>query len=144
MAKLKLDITHEFDLLNDNISQLIAKFGNLEPILGAVGDVLQSSTKTRIATTKTAPDGARWADILPSTKAKKGRDDILIDTSSLIDSVIYQVTGNTLEVGTAMTYAPLLQLGTKNMPAREFLGISDDDRRQIDARLTEFLEDIFN
>lgn len=80
----------------------------------------------------------------PKTKAKKGRDDILIDTSSLIDSVIYQVTGNTLEVGTAMTYAPLLQLGTKNMPAREFLGISDDDRRQIDARLTEFLEDIFN
>lgn len=142
MTKLDINITHQLPQLTDNVDKLIAKFGDLTPILAAIGDVLQSSTKQRIASTKTAPNGASWADILPKTKAKKGRDDILIDTSSLIDTIIYQV-GDSLEVGTTMAYAPFLQTGTKHMPARPYLGISDDDIRQIDERLNHFLEDIF-
>ena len=48
------------------------------------------------------------------------------DTGVLMGSITAQAHGNILQIGTATDYAHYHQFGTLHIPARPFLGVSDD------------------
>jgi phage gpG-like protein len=134
-----------------------------------IGEDLVASTKARFVT-GTAPDGSRWARNAESTllKAlgerhyrKDGRINAagaallankrpLVQSGVLADTIAWQLTddGATLEVGTdrfADTIkdgAAVHQLGSRDgrIPARPFLGLSDEDEARIMAVLDEHID----
>ena len=71
------------------------------------------------------------------------------ETKSLMSTINYRVNGSdSVEIGSPMIYAAIQQFGGRksefahlwgDIPARPFLGISDDDRRDILDILAEYL-----
>jgi phage virion morphogenesis protein len=152
-----------FELHDDEIQRALQSLqgavGNLRPAMAEIGEVLTESTKQRFST-KTGPDGQQWKENSDFTinfihkfdgfEWMKGRDDPLIGRSGkLQDQIHYNLIGNdALEVGSPMKYAAMQQFGgTKSefphlfgdIPARPFLGVSDDDKNEIMAILNRHL-----
>lgn len=98
---------------------LAAKGEDLTPLLDELGDDEVARVKLRFENS-TAPDGTRWDELT----SRDGQP--LMDTGVLYGSITAQVHGNTLQVGTATDYAHYHQFGTKHIPARPFLGVTDD------------------
>lgn len=77
------------------------------------------------------------------------------ETGSLSSQISYQVDGEgTLYIGSSMIYAAVQQFGAKkrefqgkapwgDIPARPFLGVSDQDRSNILDTLSDYLGDAF-
>ena len=110
-------------------------FADLMETLGAV---VKQQTVTRIIAEKTSPDGVKWPPLTAATLRKKGSGKgILVDRSRLYQSIDYTASSRDVVVGTNVHYAGFLQSGTKRMPARPFLGISEanmvDIRKAVDA-----------
>lgn len=86
------------------LNRLIAIGETPAPALDAVGRVL----KTRIQqgfVTSTAPDGTPWAPL----KSRVGQP--LRNRGHLMNSIDYRVDGNSVEVGTNLSYAPTHHFG---------------------------------
>lgn len=123
------------DVDTSAFKQTIDKLQKPEALLEKIGQYLVTSTRTRIRTTKTGPDGALWAPWAPSTVLAKQRRNqggtLLMNSGRLFDSISHQVVAGQVEVYSNAPYARYLQLGTSRMPARPFLGISKDDESAI-------------
>jgi phage virion morphogenesis protein len=128
----------------------------------ALGPLLVSSTRDRI-TQERAPDGGAWPRLNPAYAAGKRGPGILRERAmrgGLFGSLTSQVEGRTLRVGTNKIYGAIHQFGgtirprsaprlafrlgqrlvfasSVTIPARPFLGISDEDR----ATILEVFED---
>lgn len=92
------------------------------------------------------------------TKRAAGKKPLIGESRQLSTTITYQVRGDTLYVGSPMEYAGTQQFGARqgqygrsrrggpipwgDIPARPFLGISADDRREILAVLRESLEGV--
>lgn len=135
----------------DALNNLLQASGNLAPALTDIGDQLTESTKRRFISTS-KPEGGKWANNRPVTIARKGRNQPLTgETGLLADTINHQLLdSNTLEVGSPMVYAAMQQFGgTKaefphlwgDIPARPFLGVSDQDRTELIAIITDHLEE---
>lgn len=86
-----------------------------------------------------SPDGQKWK---PSRRALRTGGATLFHTGKLFHSLQASVSGvNERTVGTDIPYAAPHQFGTGNMPARKFLGVSDNDlfvlERLVLARIQE-------
>jgi phage virion morphogenesis protein len=132
------------------LQQLQNRISNLRPALAEIGEKLTESTQQRFASEQT-PQGTAWAANSPVTVAKKGGQPILTDGGMLGSTIDYQLLGNDgVAIGSPMEYAAMMQFGgTKSefphlwgdIPAREFLGVSDADRDQILDTLSRYLQD---
>lgn len=132
---------------------------NLRPVLRKIGDNLKESTKRRFAS-KTAPDGHAWLSNAESTQwarkklpgggySIKGRDDPLIDGGTLGDTIAYQLFGHDgVQIGSPMKQAAMMQFGGDksefhqlwgDIPARPYLGVSEDDKNNILMLIEHFL-----
>lgn len=121
---------------------------NMSPALRKIGDKLKESTKQRF-TSKTGPDGSAWLGNSDVTIERKGRDEALTDMGTLGNTIDYQLFGNDgVAIGSPLEYAAMMQFGgTKSefpnlwgdIPARPFLGISDDDKTDILAIIDRHL-----
>ncbi len=128
-----------------DLEQLLKQLSDTRPALQAIGRMLVESTQERLQKTKTSPDGAKWAPWSLATllgRQKKGNSalGLLFDSGSLSRSITYEVTENQVTVGARAKYASFLQDGTDKMPARPFVGISNEDERRIQDILTAHLE----
>lgn len=58
---------------------------------------------------------------------------ILVDSGNLRDTLRYQASWDSLRVGSDRVYAASMQFGDddRSIPARPFLGLSDEDRREV-------------
>jgi phage virion morphogenesis protein len=122
------------------LQNLLAVTGNLDDVLTDIGEELVERTKQRFGTL-TGPDGERWADNSPVTIERKGRNQPLTGEGTLGEQIHARLLGNdTLAVGSNMEYAAMQQFGgTKaefphlwgDIPARPFLGVSENDRAEI-------------
>lgn len=137
-----IDARHELpqlitaiDRLNHGLSD---KVGGL---LTQIGTHLANSSTERF-NTKTAPSGVSWATLAPSTQARKGNNNILVDTGALQASILSRVTGMTIEVGSAQSYSIFHQFGTDNTPARPFLGLSETDKGEINNIINDYIQDL--
>lgn len=131
----------------EHLQKLERLTSDLSPALKEIGEVLVESTKQRFAD-GSGPDGNPWEQNSEVTVERKGRNQALIDQGSLSEQISYAVSGNQLEIVSAMEYAAMQQFGgTKSefphlwgdIPARPFLGISDSDADEILAIVNDYL-----
>ncbi|MDH1055605.1 phage virion morphogenesis protein [Aquipseudomonas alcaligenes] len=124
--------------------------GDLRPALKNIGEALLKSTDQRFAD-RQSPDGEDWQDNSDVTEAIKGFNEPLVGVErnlTLRDGNNYQVQGGTLIVGNTLEYAAMQQFGGNksefphlwgDIPARPFIGLSDDDRETIVEIITDHL-----
>ncbi|MGR3501604.1 phage virion morphogenesis protein [Pseudaestuariivita sp.] len=105
-----------------------------------VGQFLEGSTKARFADEE-SPDGDPWADWSPDYAASRHRGQSLLQAEGdLLDSVANRSQGTVARVGTPLIYGAIHQFGGDeveiNIPARPYLGVSDDDEAEIRELVT--------
>jgi len=128
------------------------------------GEYLQRAVDDRFRS-ETDPEGRPWEPLSEFTKANKRNDKILTERGGpgLRGSIHYRVDGDTLEQGTNKIYAAIHQFGgtitakkgslaigdpkgafamvkSVRIPARPYLGISDEDQREIERILLRHAE----
>jgi len=150
MAGTQITITeHGFEGALTAFQQLIDRGQDLQPALSAIAEYLRGSTQDRI-TAGESPDGTPFAALSDFTLGAKSRnqDKILIERGYLYN-LIYQVSSEQMQLGSNMVYAAMHQFGgttapnsmipNKDIPAREFLGVSQDDEIEIIATVGDYL-----
>jgi phage virion morphogenesis protein len=144
------------------LSVLSQRAANLRPAMRSIGEYMLRQTRSRFDSS-TAPNGSPWAPLAKSTIAAKARSqnpkyrraqakrgrlvkrtranpaDILKDTFLLRDTITYQVELDSVAIGTPQRYGVFHQLGTSRMRARVFLGVSSQDRSEIEAIVSDYL-----
>lgn len=110
--------------------------GDLTASFTVIGEKLLRTHKERFNQQRD-PEGKPWAPLSPKYRARKKRnqDKTLVLYRYLSGLLRYQVGagGTRLELGTDRVYGATHQFGDprRNITARPFLGLSDDDRRMI-------------
>ena len=118
----------------DNVRQVVdaqlrALFSpNLGTALEDAGAMLAQSAQERINSTKTAPDGSGWAPWSAAYAARTKSRSILLDTDRLMHAIDSFVQGDDeIHLFAETPYAAAHQFGYENIPARPYLGVSEDD-----------------
>lgn len=158
-----IQVTIDDTEIKKALTRLAIRAANPAPALRAIGEDLVESTKKRFGTSKT-PDGQTWAPNSTltknrfATKAKNAKAQarrsaskkpLIGETHQLQNTINYQLHGNQeLQIGSPMEYAAMQNFGGKksdyphlwgDIPAREFLGISQSDQNQILTTIAQFL-----
>lgn len=134
------------DQITAALDGLVAQLGDMTKIMQDIGELLMTSTKDRFPKGE-APDGSTWAAKSPVTSGSDRRP--LFGPSGMLSSQIFYEAGtDSVEVGSNMVYAAMMQFGGSkeafphlwgDIPARPFLGISEDDRTGILETVEEWL-----
>lgn len=149
--------------LDRALGKAVHRMGDTQDLMDSIGEALVSSTLKRFQDEK-SPEGEKWE---PSARAAASGGTTLSNTGDLKKSIDKYVTSNKVMVGSNKEYARIHQLGGTvrpkkgkylkfkglggedvfarevTIPARPYLGISDDDREEIVATMTDFLEGAF-
>lgn len=115
---------------------------NTARLLDVLGSELESQTRRRIGEEKTGPDGVAWdpwTEAYAAQRAAKGG--ILELDGNLRDSITYEVGNDAVTVGSNLVYASVQQDGwdDKNIPARPYLGVSDENLDDLGGLVLEFI-----
>lgn len=148
LIKVQLDAV----LAQATLGRIEAGARNALPLFEEIGSALEASTRDRIGRTKTAPDGTPWLDLSPAWAARKKERGfaagILTMRGDLLNSVAFEAAEDFVDIIAGPTeYAALHQYGgTSDMaagaaavPARPYLGISNDDADEIDEATRDWL-----
>ncbi|UJB63616.1 phage virion morphogenesis protein [Acidovorax sp. YS12] len=144
----------------EHLSGLVDAINDPSPLLAELGEYGLRSTRARFKT-QTAPDGTAWAALQPWYQREKRRNKnrILTLNGYLRGQMTWQLVGDrTVEIGSNLPYAAVHQFGATikpraakvlmfrghvaksvTIPARPYLGLSDDDRSEIVERALEWL-----
>jgi phage virion morphogenesis protein len=139
--------------LNRRLSKLLHGSLNLEPVWQQAAEYMKQSTKNRILRTKTAPDGERWAALSDVTIEMKGHDAPLFQSGEMAGSVdILEVSNDGFMINTDAPYASYMHNGVQQVkgafrskrpapqiPARPFMGFSDENVRRISKMVRDYL-----
>lgn len=137
---VSVDVTGSSSIVNA-FNRLIKNIDDTSPALRDIGEYLTESTQQRFEDMET-PDGEKWEELAPGTIAKKKRvDRILTESGTLADTLNYQLGNDQLMFGSNLEYAATHQFGrdNANIPAREFLGFSEQDEDEILAIFHQYL-----
>lgn len=111
------------------------------------GAILESSTRERFDT-KVAPDGTDW---LPWSESyddtrNHGVHSLLVEGGGLRDSIASYASGSEVHVGSNLIYAAHHQIGgdeiDTGVPARPYLGVSEQDELDLYELVTGRLEEL--
>lgn len=149
MPGLKFSIEFEHGALSAALNRLM-EFGRRPgPALRDAGEYLLVAHRKRFAEQE-SPDGDAWTPLSEVTlgRKKRNRDKILIDRGDLMGLLRYQADDAKLDFGSDRIYAAVMQFGAAkgafgttarggpvpwgDIPARPFIGLSGDDRREIE------------
>ena len=148
----------------EHLSGLVDAINDPSPVLKEISEaVVLRSTLARFKT-QTAPDGTAWAALQPWYRKEKQRNKnrILTLNGYLRGKMTWQFVGErTVEIGSNLPYAAVHQFGATikpraakvlmfrghvaksvTIPARPYLGLSDEDRSEIVGRTLEWLQRI--
>lgn len=115
---------------------------SLRPAFAAAGEYLRRQTEMRFKN-EVSPDGQPFAPLTAEYLKRKNRGTkILTRLGTLRGSITYDATDDQVEIGTNLIYARAHQYGytPRNLPARPFLGINDQDANEIEAIFADYLE----
>ncbi|RIK92491.1 MAG: phage virion morphogenesis protein [Proteobacteria bacterium] len=155
-----LHITIDDAAVKGALTRLIAAGQSLHAPMDEIGASLLASTQQRFEEGK-SPTGTPWK---PSIRASRDGGVTLVDRGHLSDSMTHRASDTEVEVGTNVLYAAVHQFGatinaktskglrfkigdkfiTKQsvtIPARPFLGISEDDAAEIQEILADHLRE---
>ena len=145
-------------IVDDADAQVL--FGRLAEFSGApmqlaladIGEHLLNSTRDRAAA-QVDPSGVPWVPLSPryerfKEKKRPNVPKLKFDAHMLGDQLSYQARPGSLDLGTSAVYGAIQQFGgkpgmrpgTRNIPARIWLGLSEQDRTDIVEILGEHLQ----
>lgn len=154
--------------LDAALGQAAQKLGNTQALMESVGEALVSGTLKRFDAEED-PEGNKWE---PSGRASEEGGQTLTGTGRLRRSIEYAATSDKVMVGSNLAYARIHQKGGKtsphvirpkrkkalafggvvrkkvnhpgsDIPARPYLGVSEDDMDDVKAAMTNFLAGAF-
>jgi len=139
--------------LNRRISKLLHDTLNLEPVMAEAAEYMKRSTVNRILRTKTSPDGERWAALSDVTIALKGHDQPLFQSGELSKGIdVLDVSKDGFMISAEAPHASYMQKGVSKVkgafkskrpapqvPARPFMGFSDENVRRISSMIRNYL-----
>lgn len=126
---------------------------DLTPLMDQIGALLEQSTRDRIESTNVSPDGVPWP---PSLRAEEDGGPTLYQSGALAASITHQAGPDEAQIGSGMIYAGVHQTGAEilpvngkalqfqlpngsfatvgkvTIPARPYLGVSEDDALGIE------------
>ncbi len=121
----------------------------LAMVADKIANLVEDQTKRRISDEKTSPDGARWvpwSEAYDETR-NHAKHSLLVGEGNpgLLESIQNYSTGLAAIVGTNLAYGATHQFGSEDgsIPARPYLGLSADNRTEIEALVAGNLEDLF-
>jgi phage virion morphogenesis protein len=157
-------ISVEFDTkaIAERLSRLGDAIGDMTPVHKDIGEYMVKATRERFLRGE-APDGTKWRPKSHTTLARYlaqgdgSRPDPLIGPSRRLSrEVLSFATKDGVEIGSALEYAGVMQFGAAqgafgkdsrnhplpwgDIPARVWLGLSEDDERNILDIAETFLE----
>ena len=147
MAGTSIEIELDDQRINQVLDQLIRAGVSLTKPMADIGDQLLANTKGRFETGQ-SPNGVPWAplsdDYIKSKRKRKsgGADAILILDGHLSGEMGLNSGDDWMEITAPQVYAATHQFGRDNIPARPFLGFSDEDMDYIHQVLAEYLAEI--
>ncbi|MBB96928.1 MAG: phage morphogenesis protein [Rhodobacteraceae bacterium] len=144
-----------------------AAFGarDLSQLMDLIGTVLVNGAVERIGQTNVAPDGTPWPK---SLRAQLDDGITLHDSGQLMRSITHEAASDQVEVGSNMIYAGIHQtggtikakngkalaftlangesaiVGSVKIPARPYLGISDEERMQAEEVSVQYFADLLD
>jgi phage virion morphogenesis protein len=141
------------------LRQLTAITSNLAPAFAEIGEQLKSNATERFVR-QVDPDGNPWARLSDVTIERKLQDSQIAHNANtklvahgyLMNQLAYQINGDNLEFGTNRVYGAMMQFGgTKaqfphlwgDIPARPFLGISNQDKTDVLNILSRHIQRAF-
>lgn len=141
MAGSNVEVTVEDRKVHRALASLQDAGGDPDRAWRDIGEHLLDTTRERFRT-ETSPGGESWAPLSERYRRRKRKnaDKILTRRGRLSGTLTYQVGDGELRVGSNRVYAATHQFGRGAIPARPFLGLSDDDRDYVLEALTEHLD----
>jgi phage virion morphogenesis protein len=129
------------------------------PLMKRIGAVLEASARKRFRS-QTAPDGSTWR---PSIRVQRSGGTTLIDKGHLRDSITHDADDRHAVIGSNLIYAAIHQTGgviraksggvltfnipgvgwrrvsSVTIPARPYLGVSEEDRVELNAQTDRYI-----
>ncbi len=146
-ASFTMDMGQLFAALDSGLRRM----GGTDELTSSIGEYLVSSTLERFEAGKD-PDGRTWTPSARAwTQGLKGRRSrgfgrTLVDKGRLRGSIVYEATPQRVVVGTNVVYAAIHQFGGMagrgrkvRIPARPYIGINEDDVKEIRGMATDFV-----
>lgn len=151
MAGASIEINHQgLASVIEVLQGMSDKTTKLAPAMNDIGEMLLLSHAERNAN-QIAPDGTPWAALSPTTQQLKPRhqNTPLRLNDILLNQLLYQADDSGLSFGSNMIYAAMQHFGgitsanamipNKPIPAREFIGVSEEDETSIVEMLQDHL-----
>lgn len=114
-------------------------------LLDELATMMLEQNRRRLDQEKTSPSGESWQPLSESyAKTKKGGE-ILEESDSLLDSLQAQSGSDGVSLGSDLLYAAVHLYGDeeRGIPARPYLGFSDDDLVELGEVAESFLKGMF-
>lgn len=130
------------------LNRLLAGVANPRPALEAIGAVVESQTRRRIEDGGPSPDGTPWdAWSRGYAATRHGGQALLRGDGGLMDSIDWVADDDSVQIGSNLVYAAIHQFGGEDdmpagpagIPARPYLGLSDDDAEEVLDELNDYL-----
>lgn len=113
----------------------------LQTLCAKIGSMIENQTKNRISDGTHSPDGEPWAPWSPEyALSRHGGHSLLRGDDHLRDSIGFQLRGDEVMVGTDRVYGATHQFGRDGIPARPYLGLSGENREEIERLVVGGLE----
>jgi len=136
---------------------------DLSPLMRDIAGVIEDAIERAFQTQSDPETGEPWAPLAESTKKQRSGSEpfaILQDSSSLVQSIRSDFDASSAEAGVAEIYGVTHQFGAEkgefgdtrhgvpipwgDIPARPFLGLSDEDENEILDLVSAYLSDSFS
>lgn len=138
----------------DAVEALLDRLENpdIPLLLDDIGALVVSQTQSRISDDKAGPDGEAWPEWSARyAKTRHGGQGLLLAEGNpgLLSSITHLVYAGGVDVGSNLIYAAHHQFGSEKesgrgsgVPARPYLGLSPDNRDEIELICDEFVEQL--
>lgn len=121
------------------------RLANLQPYWQSVGMYIQRQTIRERFNKEQSPEGLKWKPLSHATirrkkRHKRGQMKILHDTGELRRSITYEADNHSARIGSKLKYARTHQFGRGYIPARPFLGVTQNEIRHITSMFSQYLK----
>ena len=143
-------VTMDTRVLKNLVGDMLQKVQERQNLMENIGETIVSSVLQRFEEGK-GPDGAAWevsGRAWSDGLKKDGKfGQTLVDTGRLKGSMVYEASPDMVVVGSNVEYSAIHQFGGMagrgrkvKIPARPFLGINDEDKKEIKHMIEKYLQ----
>lgn len=124
--------------------QRVSKFRRTV-LLDQLAGLMLTQNRRRLDQEKTSPSGESWAPLSASYAETKKGGEVLEESDHLLDSLQAQSGSDGVTLGSNLVYAAVHLYGDeeRGIPARPYLGFSDDDLVELGEVAESYLRGMF-